>query len=164
MLFAADGDDDLVEVPDIAAARSLALETAGIIAPELHRPPSHRLVGDDNAALQQCQAPSWKALIGSRCMLRVACALQNAAEAGVSRCVRCSNGDRALCQGRHEVLSCRQGEGFRRDEPLDAGANLRLQRRHASAEQVDAGAAVHGPLEGLQFVDLSFSLPVAPRL
>lgn len=32
MLFAADGDDDLVEVPDIAAARSLALEAAGIIA------------------------------------------------------------------------------------------------------------------------------------
>jgi hypothetical protein len=53
MLFAADGDDDLVEVPDIAAARSLALEAAGIVAPELHRPPSHRLVGDDNAALLQ---------------------------------------------------------------------------------------------------------------
>jgi hypothetical protein len=29
MLFAADGDDDLVEVPDIAAARALALEAAG---------------------------------------------------------------------------------------------------------------------------------------
>src|SRR5689334_19455757 len=41
------------EAPDIAAARSLALEAAGIIAPELHRPPSHRLVRDDNAALQQ---------------------------------------------------------------------------------------------------------------
>src|ERR1700751_693566 len=53
MLFAADGDDDLVEVPDIAAARFLALQAAGIIAPELHRPPSPRLVGDDNAALQQ---------------------------------------------------------------------------------------------------------------
>ena len=41
------------EAPDIAAARSLALETASIIAPELHRPRSHRLVRDDNAALQQ---------------------------------------------------------------------------------------------------------------
>ena len=53
MLFAADGDDDLIEVPDIAAARSLALQAAGIIAPELRRPSSHRLVGDDNAALLQ---------------------------------------------------------------------------------------------------------------
>ena len=47
---------------------------------------------------------------------------------------------------------------------MDAGANLHLQRRHASAEQVDAGAAIHGSLEGLQLVDLSFGLPVAPRL
>ena len=53
MLFAADGDDDLVEMTDIAAARSLALEAAGIVAPELPRPPSHSLVGDNNAALQQ---------------------------------------------------------------------------------------------------------------
>src|ERR1700734_1466610 len=53
MLFAGDGDDDLVEAPDIAAARSLALEAAGIIAPELHRPPPPPLVGDDNAALLQ---------------------------------------------------------------------------------------------------------------
>jgi hypothetical protein len=37
----------------LAAARSLALEAAGIIAPELHPPPSHRLVGHDNAPLQQ---------------------------------------------------------------------------------------------------------------
>jgi hypothetical protein len=47
---------------------------------------------------------------------------------------------------------------------LDAGANLHLQRRHASAEQVHAGAAIHGSLEGLQLVDLSFGLPVALRL
>src|ERR1700723_706239 len=53
MLLAADGDEDLVEAPDIAAARSLALQAADIIAPELHRPPSHGLVGDDYAALQQ---------------------------------------------------------------------------------------------------------------
>jgi hypothetical protein len=51
MLFAAADDDDLVKVPDIAAARSLALEAAGMIARELHRPPPHRLVGDDNSAL-----------------------------------------------------------------------------------------------------------------
>ena len=34
-----------------------------------------------------------------------------------------------------------------------------LQRHDASAEQVDAGAAIHRSLEGLQFVDLSFGLP-----
>src|SRR5208283_2108867 len=38
-----------------------------------------------------------------------------------------------------------------------------LQRHHPSAEQVDTGAAIHRSLEGLQFVDLSFGLPVAPR-
>ena len=38
-----------------------------------------------------------------------------------------------------------------------------LQRHHASAEQFDAGAAIRGTLEGLQFVDLSFGLSVAPR-
>ena len=47
---------------------------------------------------------------------------------------------------------------------IDFGANPFLQRHHASAEQIDAGAAIHGTLEGLQFVDLSLSLPVAPRL
>src|SRR5208282_658345 len=35
-----------------------------------------------------------------------------------------------------------------------------LQRHHPSAEQVDSGAAIHRSLEGLQFVDLSFGLPV----
>ena len=39
-----------------------------------------------------------------------------------------------------------------------------LQRHHPSAEQVDTGAAIHRSLEGLQFVDLSFGLPVVPRL
>ena len=47
---------------------------------------------------------------------------------------------------------------------LTLGANPFLQRHHASAEQIDAGAAIHGTLEGLQFVDLPFGLPVAPRL
>jgi len=39
-----------------------------------------------------------------------------------------------------------------------------LKGHHPSAKQIDAGAAVHRSLEGLQFVDLSFSLSVAPRL
>ena len=47
---------------------------------------------------------------------------------------------------------------------MTLGANPFLQRHHASAEQIDAGAAIHGSLEGLQFVDLPFGLPVAPRL
>ena len=38
-----------------------------------------------------------------------------------------------------------------------------LQWHHPSAEQVDADAAIHRSLEGLQFVDLSFGLPIAPR-
>src|ERR1700733_11361797 len=47
---------------------------------------------------------------------------------------------------------------------MTLGANRFLQRHHASAEQIDAAAAVHGSLEGLQLVDLSFGLPIAPRL
>jgi len=47
---------------------------------------------------------------------------------------------------------------------LTLGASPFLQRHHASAEQIDASAAIHGTLEGLQFVDLPFGLPVAPRL
>ena len=39
-----------------------------------------------------------------------------------------------------------------------------LQRHHPSAEQLDTGAAIHGSLEGLQSIDLSFGLPVAPGL
>ena len=39
-----------------------------------------------------------------------------------------------------------------------------LQRHHPSAEQLNTGAAIHGSLEGLQSVDLSFGLPVAPGL
>ena len=38
-----------------------------------------------------------------------------------------------------------------------------LQRHHAGAKQLDSGATIHGALEGLQLVDLSFGLPVAPR-
>jgi hypothetical protein len=47
---------------------------------------------------------------------------------------------------------------------LTLGASPFLQRHHASAEQIDASAAIHGTLEGLEFVDLPFGLPVAPRL
>src|SRR5260370_42581678 len=53
MLFAADGDDNLVEVPDITAARHLALKAAGVIPPKFQGPAPHRLVGDGDAALQQ---------------------------------------------------------------------------------------------------------------
>lgn len=53
VLLAADGDHDLIEVPDVAAARLLAPEAAGVIPPEFHRPASHRLVGDDDTTFQQ---------------------------------------------------------------------------------------------------------------
>jgi hypothetical protein len=41
---------------------------------------------------------------------------------------------------------------------------LQLQREHACAEQVDAGAPIHGPFQHFQPVDLAFSLTTAPRL
>ena len=47
------GLDDLVEVPDVAAAWRLAPETAGVRGPELQRPAADRLIGDENAALEQ---------------------------------------------------------------------------------------------------------------
>jgi len=34
----------------------------------------------------------------------------------------------------------------------------------ATAEEIKAGSAIHGPLDELQARDLPFSLPVAPRL
>src|SRR6516164_7682897 len=52
-LAAADGDDDLVEMPDVAATRLLTLEATGIIQPEFQGPAPHRLIGEDDAALQQ---------------------------------------------------------------------------------------------------------------
>jgi hypothetical protein len=39
---------------------------------------------------------------------------------------------------------------------------LALQWHHPGAEQINAGAAIHSPLERLQPVDLSFRLTVAP--
>ena len=100
--------------------------------------------------------PRLRGLIGSRCMLRVACTRGTPADS-LLRCVRRNKTFWAATRG----LSHRPAERFRWEEPLDAGANRFLQRHHASAEQIDAGAAVHGSLEGLQLVDLSFGLPVA---
>jgi hypothetical protein len=40
----------------------------------------------------------------------------------------------------------------------------RFKRQHPRSQQFDAGAAVHGPLEGLQPVDLTFGLSAAPSL
>src|SRR6516164_6211466 len=42
VLLAADADHDLVEVPDVVAARRLVLEAAGVVLTKLHRPTSHR--------------------------------------------------------------------------------------------------------------------------
>ena len=53
VLLASDGDYDLIQMPDVAAAWRLALETASVIRPELQRPPANRLIGDNDAALQE---------------------------------------------------------------------------------------------------------------
>ena len=53
VLLARDRDHDLIEVPDVAAARRLAPETASVRRPELQRPAADGLVGDDDAALEQ---------------------------------------------------------------------------------------------------------------
>ena len=53
VLLAGDGDHDLVEMPNVAAAWRLAPETAGVRRPELQRPAADRLIGDDDAALEQ---------------------------------------------------------------------------------------------------------------
>jgi hypothetical protein len=39
-----------------------------------------------------------------------------------------------------------------------------LQRKHPSAKQINASAAMHGALERLRSVDLTLRLPVAPRI
>jgi hypothetical protein len=51
--LAADRDDDLIQVPDVAVAWHFALEATGVIPPEFQGPAPDRLVGDDDAALQQ---------------------------------------------------------------------------------------------------------------
>ena len=40
---------------------------------------------------------------------------------------------------------------------------LFVEGQHSSAKQVNAGTAIHGTFEGLQLVNLSFRLSVAPR-
>jgi hypothetical protein len=53
MLLAGNRDHNLVEVPDIVAVWRLAPEVAGVGGSELQRPPTNRLVGDNDAALEQ---------------------------------------------------------------------------------------------------------------
>ena len=53
VFLARDRDHDLVEVPDVAAAWRLAPEAASVRRPELQRPAADRLIGDDDAALEQ---------------------------------------------------------------------------------------------------------------
>jgi hypothetical protein len=62
-----------------------------------------------SAAIRVCRTPSNQGLIGSRCMLRMACAPRDTGGAGLLRCVR-----RNKHSGRrHGGLSCRQAEWFR---------------------------------------------------
>jgi hypothetical protein len=51
--LALDRDDNLVEVPDVVPSRRLSLQSFDIVRSELHRPAPDRLVGNDDAALQQ---------------------------------------------------------------------------------------------------------------
>jgi len=53
VLSVANGDHGLVEMPNIAPARPLAFEAAGVIRPELQRPPADGLIEDEDAALKQ---------------------------------------------------------------------------------------------------------------
>ncbi len=50
---AADGDEDLVEMPDIAEPPLALLELRGVAWAELSTPLANRFVGDDNSALGQ---------------------------------------------------------------------------------------------------------------
>jgi hypothetical protein len=40
-------------MPDVARAWLLAPEAAGVLRPELHRPPTNGLIGNEDAALEQ---------------------------------------------------------------------------------------------------------------
>lgn len=53
VLLVPDGDDNLIEMSDVARARLLAPKPASMVAPELWRPAPYRLVGSHDAALQQ---------------------------------------------------------------------------------------------------------------
>jgi len=52
VLLAGDADHDLVEMPDVAKARALSPEPACVVRSELSGPAAHRLLGDNDAALQ----------------------------------------------------------------------------------------------------------------
>jgi hypothetical protein len=61
----------------------------------------------------------------------------------------------------------RPQQRLRRPRPGSASLSVhgrRFKRQHPRSLQFDAGAAVHGPLEGLQPVDLTFGLSAAPSL
>src|SRR5688572_28250671 len=45
VLLAGNGDHDLVQMPDVARAWLLAPEAAGVLRPELHRPPTNGFIG-----------------------------------------------------------------------------------------------------------------------
>jgi hypothetical protein len=47
VLPAGNADDHLVKVPNIAPVRPLAFEAAGVVWPELQRPPANSLIGYD---------------------------------------------------------------------------------------------------------------------
>jgi hypothetical protein len=53
VLLAGNGDYHLIQVPDVAAAWRLAPETASVRGPELQCPAADRLIGDNDAALEQ---------------------------------------------------------------------------------------------------------------
>src|ERR1700677_4638592 len=52
-LLTVDCDDDLVQMPNIAATRRFAPQAARIVWAELDRPTSYGFVGDDDTAFQQ---------------------------------------------------------------------------------------------------------------
>ena len=53
MFLSGDADDDLIEMPDVAAAGPLALEPANEILAEFESPTPHGLVGDQDPALEE---------------------------------------------------------------------------------------------------------------
>jgi hypothetical protein len=53
MLFASNGEDYLVQMPDIAAARATTAQFVGVRLPECEAPLPHCFMGHDNPALRQ---------------------------------------------------------------------------------------------------------------
>lgn len=69
--LAIDGDNDLVEMPNVVVAWYPSLEAAGVVGAEFDRPPSDRFAGDDNAVpkrhfLDQARA-QWETEIEPDC-------------------------------------------------------------------------------------------------